>query len=162
MDIAELKVGEEIFLSGYVFTARDAAHKRMIEAIDRGESLPIDIKDACIYYAGPCPAKPGQIIGSCGPTTASRMDRFAPRLYDMGLRCVIGKGPVGDEVKQSIKRNNACYFAATGGAGALIASCVISVETIAYEDLGAESIKKLEVKDFPVIVAVKGEKDIFF
>lgn len=160
-DIKNLKIGEEVFLSGLIITARDATHLRMDKALDNKEKLPFDIKKACIYYAGPSPEKPGQIIGSCGPTTSSRMDKYAPRLYDLGLICVIGKGPVGENVKKAIKRNGACYFAATGGAGALIASCIKSVKVLAYDDLGAESIKQMEVKDFPLIVAIKDDEDIY-
>jgi fumarate hydratase subunit beta len=160
-DIKDLKIGEEVFLSGTIYTARDAAHKRMEDTLNRGEKLPIEIEDACIYYAGPCPAKPGQVIGSCGPTTSSRMDAYAPRFYDLKMGCVIGKGPVGQAVKEAIKRNKSCYFAATGGAGALIGSSIKKVSVVAYEDLGAESIKKMEVVDLPAIVAVKDDEDIF-
>ncbi|MEX1307583.1 MAG: FumA C-terminus/TtdB family hydratase beta subunit, partial [Eubacteriales bacterium] len=151
----------EVLVSGTLYTARDAAHLRMKKALTSGEPLPMDIKDACIYYAGPTPAPPGEIIGACGPTTSSRMDDFAPDLYDRGLGCVIGKGPVDKRVRQAIQRNGAVYFAATGGAGALIAKSVISVEEIAYQDLGPESIKKLVVKDMPVIVAVIRDENIY-
>jgi len=156
-----LHVGDEVLLSGKIYTARDAAHLRMKNAMQKGEALPIDIKDACIYYAGPTPAPPGEIIGACGPTTSSRMDAFAPNLYDLGLGCVIGKGPVADTVKQAIARNNAVYFAATGGAGTLIAKSVVSLTEIAYQDLGPESIKEITIKDMPVIVAVIRQENIY-
>jgi fumarate hydratase subunit beta len=159
--IRKLVGGQEVLLSGTIFTARDAAHKRMDDSLKKGEALPIKIKDACIYYAGPCPAKPGQVIGSCGPTTSSRMDAYAPKLYDLGLSLVIGKGNIGDKVKKAIKDNGGCYLAATGGAGALLASCIKHIEVIAYDDLGAESIKKLQVVDMPLIVAVKTDYDIY-
>jgi fumarate hydratase subunit beta len=160
-DIEGLNIGDEVALSGVIYTARDAAHQRMADAIKNGQSLPFDIKDAVVYYAGPTPAKPGQIIGSCGPTTSCRMDAFAPLLYDLGMRGVIGKGPVGEAVKQAIQRNNGCYFAATGGAGALIADSIKSVEVIAYEELGTESIKRMEIKDLPAFVAVVRDQDIY-
>ncbi len=160
-EIAKLKVGQEVFVSGTIYTARDAAHKRMDDALQAGQDLPIKIDGACIYYAGPCPTKPGHVIGSCGPTTSCRMDKYAPRLYDLGLSMVIGKGNIGDEVKKAISRNGSCYLAATGGAGALLASCVKSFEVVAYDDLGAESIKKLEVEDMPLIVAVNDKNDIY-
>ena len=160
-EIDNLQIGDEVLLTGTLYTARDAAHLRMKTALDAGEPLPIEIKDACIYYAGPTPAPPGEVIGACGPTTSSRMDAFAPDLYDLGLGCVIGKGPVGDAVKQAIKKNQAVYFAATGGAGALIAKSVLSLKEIAYQDLGPESIKALEVKDLPVIVAVVRDENIY-
>jgi len=159
--IKDLHVGDEVLLSGTVYTARDAAHFRMQSALDGGQELPFLIKDACIYYAGPTPAPPGEIIGACGPTTSSRMDAYAPALYDLGLRCVIGKGPVGDDVKKAILRNNAVYFAATGGVGVLIAKSVLTVREIAYQDLGPESVKALDVKDMPVIVAAIRDEDIY-
>ncbi len=160
-EINNLHVGEEVLLSGRIYTARDAAHARMQTALEGGQELPFEIESACIYYAGPTPAPPGEIIGACGPTTSSRMDAYAPALYDLGLGCVIGKGPVGDAVKQAILRNNAVYFAATGGAGALIAKSVLSLKEIAYSDLGPESVKALEVKDMPVIVAVVRNENIY-
>jgi len=160
-EMRKLVVGQEVFVSGIIYTARDAAHKRMDDTLNDGKKLPIEIDGACIYYAGPCPAKKGQVIGSCGPTTSLRMDKYAPRLYDLGLSFVIGKGNIGQSVKDAIKRNDGCYLAATGGAGALFASCIKSMEVIAYEDLGPESIKKLEILDMPLIVAVNGRGDIY-
>ena len=152
--IATLRAGDRVLLSGTLYTARDAAHKRMIEALDRGEPLPFPVEGAFVYYAGPSPAKPGQVIGAAGPTTSYRMDEFAPRLLDIGLLAMIGKGDRSPQVVEAIKRNGAVYFAAVGGAGALIAKSVKQVETVAYQDLGAEAITKLTVKDFPVIVAI--------
>ena len=152
--IKTLKAGDIVYLSGKIYTARDAAHQRLYNMIHRGETLPFPLKDACIYYTGPCPKKPGQVINSCGPTTSSRMDKYAPVLYDMGVRCVIGKGPVASSVVKAIVRNDAVYFAATGGAGALIAGCVRRVEPVAFLKLGAEAVQRLTVKDFPLIVAV--------
>jgi len=160
-DLDNLNIGDEVVISGVIYTARDAAHQRMAEAIRNGEALPLDIHDAVVYYAGPTPAKPGQIIGACGPTTSCRMDAFAPMLYDLGMRGVIGKGPIAEAVKQAINRNNGCYFAATGGAGALIANSVKRMDVIAYEDLGPESVKRLVVEDLPVFVAVIRDEDIY-
>lgn len=153
----ELVAGDYVYLTGTIYTARDAAHKRMQEALDKGESLPIDIKDQIIYYMGPSPAREGRPIGSAGPTTASRMDKYAPELLDLGLIGMIGKGKRTREVKDAIIRNGAVYFAAVGGAGALLSKCILSSETIAYDDLGTEAIRKLEVKDFPVIVVIDHE-----
>lgn len=155
--IATLRAGDRVLLSGTLYTARDAAHKRMIEALDRGEPLPFPVEGAFVYYAGPSPAKPGQVIGAAGPTTSYRMDEFAPRLLDIGLLAMIGKGDRSPQVVEAIKRNGAVYFAAVGGAGALIAKSVKQVETVAYQDLGAEAITKLTVKDFPVIVAIDSQ-----
>lgn len=155
--IAALRAGDRVLLSGTMYTARDAAHKRMTDALDRGEPLPFPVEGAFIYYAGPSPAKPGQVIGAAGPTTSYRMDEFAPRLLDIGLMAMIGKGDRSPQVMEAIKRNGAVYFAAVGGAGALIAKSVQRVETIAYQDLGAEAITKLTVKDFPVIVAIDSQ-----
>ena len=152
-----LKAGDSVLISGTVYTARDAAHKRMDETIKRGEKLPFDVKDNVIYYMGPSPARPGRAIGSAGPTTASRMDRYAPKLLDMGLRGMIGKGKRTDEVKEAVMRNGAVYFAAVGGAGALISKAIVSSEVIAYDDLGTEAIRKLEVRDFPAIVVMDSE-----
>ena len=152
-----LKAGDSVLISGTVYTARDAAHKRMDETIKRGEKLPFDVKDNVIYYMGPCPARPGRAIGSAGPTTASRMDRYAPKLLDMGLRGMIGKGKRTDEVKEAVMRNGAVYFAAVGGAGALLSKAIVSSEVIAYDDLGTEAIRKLEVRDFPAIVVMDSE-----
>ena len=147
-----LRAGEMILLSGVIYTARDAAHKRMKEALDRGEALPFDIKGQMIYYMGPSPAREGRPIGSAGPTTASRMDKYTPKLLDLGMGAMIGKGKRSKEVLEAIVRNNAVYFAAVGGAGALLSKCIQSSEVIAYEDLGTEAVRKLQVKDFPVIV----------
>ncbi len=147
-----LKAGDSVLLTGTIYTARDAAHKRMVEAIERGEQLPIDIKDAIIYYAGPAPAKPGYVIGSCGPTTSGRMDAYAPLLISLGQTGMIGKGERSDEVYEAMKKYGCVYFGATGGAGALISKCIKSAETAAYEDLGTEAVRRLYVEDFPLTV----------
>lgn len=149
-----LKCGDKVLISGKIYTARDAAHKRMIETLDRGENLPVDIENQIIYYAGPAPAKPGRIIGSCGPTTSCRMDAYAPRLIELGLTGMIGKGERDAAVIDAMKKYGAVYFGAIGGAGALIAECVEAVEVVAYEDLGTEAIRCLTVKDFPAIVVI--------
>lgn len=151
---SKLKGGDYVYISGTIYTARDAAHKRMAEALSRGEELPFDIKDQVIYYMGPAPAREGQVIGSAGPTTASRMDKYAPELLDLGLRGMIGKGKRSKAVLDGVVRNKAVYLAAVGGAGALLSKCITSAEVIAYEDLGTEAIRKLTVKDFPAIVVV--------
>ncbi len=152
-DVAKtLHAGESVLISGEIFTARDAAHKRMVEALERGETLPFELKDNIIYYAGPTPAKPGQVIGSCGPTTSGRMDAYAPKLLELGLTGMIGKGMRTKEVMDAMQRHGGVYFGAIGGAGALIAKSVIAAEVVAYEDLGTEAIRKLTVKDFPAIV----------
>ncbi len=148
----QLHAGDYVYLSGTVYSARDAAHKRMYEALLSGNEFPFNIKDATIYYLGPTPARPGQVIGSAGPTTSSRMDKYTPALLDLGLKGMIGKGRRNDEVKQAIVRNKAVYFAAVGGAGALLSKCITSSKVIAYDDLGTEAIREMEVKDFPVIV----------
>ena len=148
----DLKSGDYVYITGTIYVARDAAHKRMIEALERGENLPIEIKDAAIYYMGPSPAREGRPIGSAGPTTATRMDKYAPTLLDLGEKAMIGKGKRSKEVMDAIVRNKAVYFAAVGGAGALLSKCVVKSEIVCYEDLGAEAILKMEVKDFPVIV----------
>ena len=148
----ELKSGDYVYITGTIYVARDAAHKRMIESLEKGEGLPIEIKDATIYYMGPSPARAGRPIGSAGPTTATRMDRYAPTLLDLGEKAMIGKGKRSKEVMDAIVRNKAVYFAAVGGAGALLSKCVVKSEIVCYEDLGAEAILKMEVKDFPVIV----------
>lgn len=153
----QLKAGDYVYLSGTIYTARDAAHKRMIEALENKEALPIEIKDATIYYMGPSPAKEGQAIGSAGPTTAGRMDKYAPTLLDLGEKAMIGKGKRNKEVIEAIKRNKAVYFAAVGGAGALISKCIKKSEIICYEDLGAEAIRKLEVENFPMAVVIDAE-----
>lgn len=152
-----LHAGDYVYVTGTIYTARDAAHKRMDEALDRGEELPIDIKDQAIYYMGPSPAREGRPIGSAGPTTASRMDKYAPRLLDLGLKGMIGKGKRSQAVKEAIIRNKAVYFAAVGGAGALLSKSILSSEVVAYDDLGTEAIRRLEVKDFPVIVVIDSE-----
>ncbi|MCI5821600.1 MAG: Fe-S-containing hydro-lyase [Lachnospiraceae bacterium] len=151
--IAEkLTSGDYVYLSGEMYVARDAAHKRMMEVLDRGEELPIDIKDATIYYMGPSPAREGRPIGSAGPTTASRMDKYAPRLLDLGEKAMIGKGKRTKEVLDAVVRNHAVYFAAVGGAGALLSKCITASEVVCYDDLGAEAIRKITVENFPVIV----------
>lgn len=149
-----LNAGDYVYLSGTLYVARDAAHKRMIEALDRGEKLPFDIEDQTIYYMGPSPERPGNVIGSAGPTTASRMDKYAPRLMDLGMTGMIGKGKRTKEVADSMKKNSVTYFAAVGGAGALLSKCIVSSEVVAYEDLGTEAIRKLSVIDFPAIVVM--------
>ncbi len=153
-ELADLKAGDYVYITGTIYTARDAAHKRMQETLDRGEPLPIELQNNLIYYMGPSPAREGRPIGSAGPTTASRMDKYAPRLMDMGLAGMIGKGKRSQAVMDAIVRNGAVYFAAVGGAGALLSKSIIASEVVAYDDLGTEAIRKLEVKDFPVIVVV--------
>ena len=150
----DLQAGDLVYLTGTVYVARDAAHKRMKEALDRGEPLPFDIGGAVIYYMGPSPAREGRPIGSAGPTTSGRMDKYTPELLDLGLKGMIGKGRRTKEVIEAIVRNKAVYFAAVGGAGALLSKKIFSSETIAYDDLGAEAVRRLEVENFPVIVAV--------
>ena len=152
--ISNLKAGDNILLSGVIYSARDAAHKRLIELLDKGKELPLNIKDETIYYVGPLPAKPDQVIGSAGPTTSYRMDAYAPRLMDLGLKGMIGKGARNEEVIDSIKKNKAVYFGAIGGAAALIGKSIIKSEIIAYEDLGAEAIRRMEVKDMPLVVII--------
>jgi fumarate hydratase subunit beta len=151
---ADLRSGDYVYITGTMYVARDAAHKRMIEALDRGEELPIDIKDATIYYMGPSPAREGRPIGSAGPTTATRMDKYAPTLLDLGQKAMIGKGKRSQAVIEAIIRNKAVYFAAVGGAGALLSKCIKESEVICYDDLGAEALRKLYVEDFPVIVVI--------
>lgn len=153
-EIQQLKSGDYVYISGTIYTARDAAHKRMYETLRNNESLPINIQEQLIYYMGPSPAREGRPIGSAGPTTASRMDKYAPELLDLGLGGMIGKGKRSKEVSDAIVRNGGIYFAAVGGAGALLSKCIISSEVVAYDDLGTEAIRKLEVKDFPVIVVI--------
>ena len=152
-----LCVGDYVYLTGTIYTARDAAHKRMYEALQAGKELPIDMKNNIIYYMGPSPAREGRPIGSAGPTTASRMDKYAPSLLDLGLKGMIGKGKRNEAVHEAIVRNGAVYFAAVGGAGALLSKCITSSEVIAYDDLGTEAIRKLTVKDFPVIVVIDSD-----
>lgn len=149
-----LKAGDRVRLSGVIYTARDAAHQRMLEELEEGKELPIPIKGATIYYAGPCPAKPGEVIGSVGPTTSGRMDAYAPTLMDLGLTAMIGKGDRSGEVTAAMIRNKAVYFGAVGGAGVLLKKAVIASEVVAYPDLGAEAIRKLVVEDFPAIVVI--------
>lgn len=151
-DIAKLKAGDAVSITGVIYTARDAAHARLVKLLEEGKELPFDVKGQIIYYVGPTPAKPGQAIGSAGPTTSYRMDAYAPTLLDQGLKGMIGKGARGKEVRDSMLKNKAVYFAAVGGAAALIAKSVKSSEIIAYEDLGAEAVRRLEVVDFPAIV----------
>jgi fumarate hydratase subunit beta len=150
--IKKLKAGDQVFITGVIYTARDAAHKRLVEALDKGEKLPFDLTDQTIYYMGPSPAKPGQVIGSAGPTTSGRMDGYAPRLMAAGLKGMIGKGNRSQAVRDAIKKYKAIYFAAIGGAGALISKSIKKAEVIAYEDLGAEAIRRLEVENFPATV----------
>lgn len=152
--IRNLKAGDYVYISGTMYVARDAAHKRMMETLDRGEKLPINIEDSTIYYMGPSPAREGHPIGSAGPTTATRMDKYAPRLLGLGQKAMIGKGKRSKEVIDAVKRNKAVYFAAVGGAGALLSKCIKKSEVICYEDLGAEAILKIEVENFPVIVVI--------
>lgn len=156
-DTVKLHSGDYVYISGTIYTARDAAHKRMQEALDRGEELPIAMEGNIIYYMGPSPAREGRPIGSAGPTTASRMDKYAPKLLDLGLKGMIGKGKRSQEVTDAIVRNKAVYFAAVGGAGALLSKSIVASEVIAYDDLGTEAIRKLTVKNFPVIVVIDSE-----
>ncbi len=151
-EIQKLRAGDSVLITGVIYTARDAAHERMTRLYHGGEDFPIDLKDQVIYYAGPCPAKPGEVIGSCGPTTAGRMDAYAPELLDNGLGAMIGKGARSQEVVEAIKRNKCVYFGAIGGAGALIAERIKKAEVVAYDDLGTEAIRRLEVEDFPAVV----------
>ncbi len=150
----QLRAGDYVYITGTIYTARDAAHKRMYEALEKGETLPLEMKGNVIYYMGPSPAREGRPIGSAGPTTASRMDKYAPALLDLGLIGMIGKGKRSDAVKEAIVRNSAVYFAAVGGAGALLAGSIKASEVIAYDDLGTEAIRRLEVENFPVIVVI--------
>ncbi len=152
--VEKLNIGDRVLLSGTVYTSRDAAHKRICSSIEKNERLPYELKEAVIYYAGPTPAPDGLATGACGPTTASRMDPFTPKLLDLGVRAMIGKGERSKEVINSIKKNNAVYFCAIGGAGALAAKCIKECTTIAYEDLGCEAVRRLLFDDFPLIVAV--------
>lgn len=153
----DLKAGDSILLTGTIYTARDAAHKRLVELLEKGEDLPIDVKDSVIYYVGPTPTKPGMTFGSAGPTTSYRMDAYTPQLLEKGLKGMIGKGLRSQQVVESMKENTAVYFAAIGGAAALIGKCVKASEMVAYEDLGAEAIRKLEVEDLPLVVVIDSE-----
>lgn len=150
----QMQAGDYVYITGTIYSARDAAHKRLTESLEKGEALPLPLENEIIYYLGPTPARPGQVIGSAGPTTASRMDKYAPALLDLGQTGMIGKGRRSDAVIASMKKNSAVYFAAVGGAGALLSKCIKKAEIIAYEDLGAEAIYKLEVENFPVIVVI--------
>ncbi len=155
--VNELKAGDRVLLNGIIYTGRDAAHKKLAELINKGEELPMDIRNQTIYYVGPCPAKPGQVIGSAGPTTSGRMDAYAPLLMDNGLKGMIGKGFRSQQVADSIIKSNAVYFAAIGGAGALLAEAIKEAEVIAFPDLGAEAIYKLRVENFPVTVIIDNQ-----
>lgn len=156
-DARSLKAGDYVYITGTIYTARDAAHLRMQEALERGEPLPVSMSNNIIYYMGPSPAREGRPIGSAGPTTASRMDKYTPRLLELGLKGMIGKGKRSDAVKEAIVRNGAVYFAAVGGAGALLSKSITASEVVAYGDLGTEAIRKLEVENFPVIVVIDAE-----
>ncbi len=158
----KLKAGDTVLLCGEIYTARDAAHKRLTEMLARGEALPIELCGCAIYYVGACPAKPGEVIGSCGPTSALRMDAYAPALFDRGVKCTIAKGPVAESVAASIAKNGAAYLCAAGGAGALIKKCVQSCELVAFGDLGTEAIYKLTVKDMPLIVGIDSKGESLF
>lgn len=153
-DIKNLHAGDYIYLTGTIYTARDAAHKRMYEAMKKGEDLPIELKGNVLYYLGPSPAREGQVIGSAGPTTSSRMDKYTPDMLDSGLKGMVGKGKRSPEVVEAIKRNGAVYCAAVGGAGALLSQCIKEAEVVAYEDLGTEAIRKLYIEELPVIVVI--------
>ena len=161
-DALKLRAGDSCLISGTIYTARDAAHKRLVEAIERGEELPFDIKDSIIYYVGPTPNKPHEVMGSAGPTTSYRMDAYSPLLIKLGETGMIGKGRRGAEVVSAMKEYGAVYFGAIGGCGALISECIKSSEVIAYEDLGAEAIRKLQVEDFPVTVIIDSQgRDLY-
>jgi fumarate hydratase subunit beta len=153
----EIKSGESCLLSGVIYTARDAAHKRLVELLEKGEKLPFDIENATIYYVGPTPAKPNQVIGSAGPTTSYRMDAYSPALIAAGETGMIGKGKRGAEVVEAMKKHGAVYFAAIGGAGALLSSCIKSADVVCYEDLGAEAVRRLVVEDLPVVAVIDSE-----
>ncbi len=152
--VRDIKAGDYIYITGTVYTARDAAHDRMYKAIKNGEKLPINIENQIIYYLGPTPAREGQVIGSAGPTTSSRMDKYTPTLLDLGMNAMIGKGKRSPEVIESMKKNEAVYFAAVGGAGALLSKCIKKAEVVAYDDLGTEAIRKLYVENLPVIAVI--------
>ena len=156
-DARKLKAGDSCLISGVIYTARDAAHKRLCELVEKGEELPVDIKDAIIYFVGPTPAKEGQAIGSAGPTTSYRMDAYSPTLIALGHTGMIGKGKRGPEVIEAMKEHGAVYFGAIGGCGALLSKCIKKAEVVAYEDLGAEAIRRLEVEDFPAVVIIDSE-----
>ena len=156
--VSDLKAGDFVYISGTIYTARDAAHKRIYELMQRGEEPPFDLQDTVIYYLGPSPAREGQVIGSAGPTTSSRMDKYTPLLLENGLKGMIGKGRRSVEVIESMNENHAVYFAAIGGAGALLSKCIKKAEVIAFEDLGTEAVRKLEVENLPAIVVIDAEK----
>ena len=156
-DIEELKAGDYVYLTGTIYTARDAAHKRMYDSMKKGEALPIELKGNVLYYLGPSPAREGQVIGSAGPTTSSRMDKYTPDMLDAGLKGMVGKGKRSPEVIEAMKRNQAVYFAAVGGAGALLSKCIKEAEVVAYDDLGTESIRRLYIENLPVIVVIDKE-----
>lgn len=153
-DINYLKSGDYVYLSGVIYTARDAAHKRLYDSMKKGEPLPVDLNGNVIYYLGPSPAREGQVIGSAGPTTSSRMDKYTPDMLDLGLKGMVGKGKRSPEVIDAIKRNKAVYFAAVGGAGALLSKCIKEAEVVAYEDLGTEAVRRLRIEELPVIVVI--------
>lgn len=157
MDLSNIRIGDSVFLSGYIYTARDAAHKRLLDLIEQGKPLPFDIANQAIYYSGPCPAKPGEVIGPCGPTTSGRMDKYTPALLDLGLKIMIGKGFRSKDVIDSMIKNRCIYLSAVGGAGALLSKCVIGESVIAFPELGTEAIRRLKVQNFPAIAAI----DIF-
>ena len=156
-DLAPLRAGDTVLLSGVVYTARDAAHKRMMELLDQGQPLPFPVEGSVVYYVGPTPERPGQVIGSAGPTTSGRMDPYSPRLLDLGQAIMIGKGARNQAVKEAVVRNGAVYLAALGGAGVLMAKSVQSLEVICWEDLGCEAVRRLEVKDFPLTVILDAQ-----
>ena len=160
--VGSLNMGDRVQLSGTIYTARDAAHKRIFQLLDEGKPLPFELNGAVIYYAGPTPGQQGMAVGACGPTTAGRMDAFAPRLLDLGLTAMIGKGERSRPVVDAIVRNGACYFAAVGGAGALIAKCIQTAQVIAFDDLGCESVKRMQVVDFPLTVAIDSRGNDLF
>ena len=157
--VNSLKAGDCVYITGTIYTARDAAHKRMYEAIKNGENIPFELKNNIIYYLGPSPAREGQVVGSAGPTTSSRMDKYTPLLLEHGLKGMLGKGKRSDNVIESMHKNNAVYFAAIGGAGALLSKCIKKAEVIAYDDLGTEAIRKLEVENLPAIVVIDNKKN---
>ncbi|WP_028305627.1 Fe-S-containing hydro-lyase [Desulfitobacterium sp. PCE1] len=152
--VAQLKVGDSLLLSGIIYTGRDAAHKKMVEALSRGEELPFDVRNQVLYFVGPTPPKPGQVIGSAGPTTSGRMDAYSPKLIERGLTGMIGKGLRSEEVIEAMRKHGAVYFGAIGGSGALLAKRIVSAEVIAYPELGTEAVRRLVVKDFPVMVVI--------
>ena len=156
-DIENLRAGDYVYLTGVIYTARDAAHKRMYDAMQKGEELPIGLKGNVLYYLGPSPAREGQVIGSAGPTTSSRMDKYTPDMLDAGLKGMVGKGKRSPEVIKAMQRNHAVYFAAVGGAGALLSRCIKEAEVVAYEDLGTEAIRRLQIENLPVIVVIDKE-----